>query len=444
MRRTILILIALFSLGVSFAQTNEVMSFNLQEAIEYGYKNHKDLGIAANEMQRAREQMVEARSMGIPQLNAGVDYNYFIKLPTSLIPANFLNPMAPDGEFAEISFGTKNNLTASATLSTLIFDGTYLMALKASKQYIDFAKLNFENQKTVLGNSIKKAYLPPLLIQENVKTIEKNISSLEKLYNETNEMYKAGFVEKLDVDKLALTVDNMRVLKNDLQKNYQLALDALKLQMGFPIDEEIVLKESVESLSGELEEELLSLPIDYAFRTEYQVVDQSIELGELNVQRYKRGYWPSMSGFVNYQQVIQGDDLFNDPISTPTSIAGMSLSIPIFDGLYKKAKIQQAKLDVRNAELQKGLLENAIDFQLKAARKNYFNALEKIKSRKQNLELAESIFNITQEKYKEGVGSSLEIIQAEQSLQDSQQNYLNALYDFIVAKIDVEIALGKK
>jgi len=213
--------------------------------------------------------------------------------------------------------------------------------------------------------------------------------------------------------------------------------------MGYPLSENIELSESVESLSGELEEMMLVTNMNYSNRTEFNLLNHTKIMSELNVKRYQRGYWPSLSGFVNYQQVIQGDDLFDNPNSSPTSIAGLSLSIPIFDGLMKRAKIQQAKLDVQNVIHQQDLMTNAIDFQLKAAKENYYNSLENIKSRQKNKELAEYIFNTAKEKYKEGVGSSLEIIQAEQSLQDSQQNYLRALYDFVIAKLDVEIALGK-
>jgi len=429
---------------VNIANSQTARTFSLAEAVSFGVENHKEMAIAKNELQRAKEQMVEATSMGLPQLNAGVDYNYFIQLPTSLIPAQFINPMAADDEFLEVSFGTKNNLTASATLSSLLFDGTYLVALKASKKYIDFAKINYENSQTNLRNSIKKAYLPPLLLDQNIKTIQKNIVVLEKLLHETSEMYKSGFVEKMDVDKLELTVDNMRVLKKDLEKNSQLALDALKIQMGFPLEDEIELSETIENLARELDEEILTIKLDYGSRTEFNVLKYSEELSKLNVDRYKRGYWPSLSGFVNYQQVIQGNNLFTNSISTPTSIAGLALKVPIFDGLYKKSKIQQAKLDLNNVQIQKDLLKSGIDFQLKASRENYINALETIKSRKKNLELAELIFSTVQTKYKEGVGSSLEIIQSEQSLHQSQQNYLNALYDFIIAKLDVEIALGRK
>jgi outer membrane protein TolC len=438
-----MLLITLLSVRMAFGQEQVQTAFSLEEAVAFGYEHHMDMAIAANELEKAKQQMIEAKAMGIPQLNAGVDYNYFIQLPTSLIPAQFINPAAPDGEFLEVAFGTKNNLTAQATLSTLIFDGTYLMALQASRKYIEFAKVSYDNQRSNLRNNIKKAYLPPLLVKENIRIIDKNIAILEKLYFETDEMYQAGFVEKLDVDKLALTIDNMKVLKKDLQKNYDITLNALKVQMGYPVDDPITLKETIESLSAELNEVFLTASMNYQDRSEFRLLNHSRIMSELNVKRYKRGYWPSLSGFLNYQQVVQGDDILDNPISTPASVAGLSLNIPIFDGFMKKAKIQQAKLDVENVIHQQALLTNAIDFQLKSARDSYFNALENVKSRQKNLTLAENIFNTAQEKYKEGVGSSLEIIQAEQSLQDSQQNYLRALYEFVLAKIDVEIALGK-
>ena len=434
--------IGILLLAVFYLPAQDLRSFTMDEAVEYGMSYHEDMALAANGIERAVQQMKEARAIGIPQINAGVDYNYFLKLPTSLVPAQFFDPMAQEGDFLELSFGTKNNLTASATMSTLLFDGTYLMALRAGKEYVDLARKNYDLSGRNRRNAIRKAYLPPLLLMENIHTLDKNLEVLQKLYFETDEMYKAGFVEKLDVDKLFLTIDNMKVLKKDLEKNHRLAVDALKIQMGFPLDQELVLSESVESLSGELEEAILMRDMEYGFRPEFNVLDQSIVLSELNVERYKRGYWPSLSGFLNYQQVVQGDNLFDGPISTPASVAGVTLNIPIFDGFMKKSKIQQAKLDVLDARLQKDLLVANVDFQLSAAKQNYFNALENIDSRMRNLELAESIFQTATVKYQEGVGSSLEIIQAEQSLYDSQQNYLGALYEFILARMDVEMALG--
>ncbi len=441
-RRIFVMCLGILFVSVSMAQ--EVQTFSMKDAINYSYENHLDMRLAENKIRKADQQKIEVRAIGLPQLNAGVDYNHFLKLPVTLIPANFFDPSAPADEFGEVSFGTKNNMTASATLTTLLFDGTYLTALKASKVLSEFARMDYQNDKAQLRDKVKKAYLPPLLIQENIKTIQSNITVLEKMHHETSEMYKEGFVEKLDVDKLTLSLDNMKVTLEDLQKTYSSAMDALKLQIGFPLDQELELFESVDALSAPLVDFNEEAATDYMQRTEFRILEQNKELQKLDIDRYKKGYWPSLTGFLVYQQQVQGDNLFDNPSSSPSSIAGLELKVPIFDGFYKKAMKAQAQINLENATIQQNLLKSGIDLQVKIAQRNYKNALDKIDSRKRNVDLAERIFEISQIKYKEGLGSSLEIIQAEQSLFQSQQNYIQALYDFIIAKIDLEVAYGEE
>lgn len=430
------------SISLSIAQ--DVPTFSMKEAVDYSYGNHLNMKMAENKIRTAEQEMIEVRAIGIPQVNATVDYTHFLKLPTTLIPAQFFNPMAGEGEFAEVAFGTKNNLTAAASLNTLLFDGTYLTALKASKAVAEMAVLDYQNDKAQLRDAVKKAYLPPLLIMENIKTVKENIQVLEKMHFETNEMFKEGFVEKLDVDKLFLSLDNMKVTLEDLEKSYKTALDALKIQIGYPLDQDLELTESVDLLSAPLADFNEDAVIDYMQRSEYRMLEQNKVLQGLNIDRYKKGYWPSLSGFLTYQQQIQGDDLFDNPSNTPAAFAGVQLRVPIFDGFSKRALKAQAQITLENVRHSQELLKSSIDLQVTIAHRNYKNALEKIESRKRNVELAERIFEIAQIKYREGMGSSLEIIQAEQSLFQSQQNYIQALYDFIVAKIDLEIAYGKE
>ena len=428
---------------LSATMGQEVQTFSMNDAINYSYEHHLNMKLAENKIRTAEEQKVETRAIGLPQVNIGVDYNHFLKLPTTLIPKQFFDPTAPEGEFGEVSFGTKNNLTASATLSTLLFDGQYLTARKASQVLTEYARIDYQNDKAHLRDAVKKAYLPPLLISENIITIQENINVLDKMYRETNEMFKAGFVEKLDVDKLYLSLDNMKVTLDDLEKAYKTAIDALKIQMGYPLEQELQLLESVEALSSPLVDFNDDAEVDYMQRTDYVLLEETKELQKLNIDRYKKGYWPTLNGFINYQQQVQGDNLFDNPSSTPASIAGLQLKIPIFDGFYKKAMKAQAQINLENIGHSQQLLKKGIDLQVKMAHRNYKNALEKIESRQRNVDLAERIFEVSQIKYKEGMGSSIEIIQAEQSLFQSQKNYTQSLYDSIIAKMDLEIAYGQ-
>jgi outer membrane protein TolC len=216
------------------------------------------------------------------------------------------------------------------------------------------------------------------------------------------------------------------------------------MQIGYPMDQELRLTESVDILSTPLTDFNDDATIDYMQRTEYRMLEQNKVLQGLNIDRYKKGYWPSLSGFLTYQQQIQGDALFDNPSNTPAAFAGLQLKVPIFDGFSKKALKAQAQIGLENVKYSQQLLKSSIDLQVKIAHRNYKNALDKIESRERNVQLAERIFEIAQIKYREGMGSSIEIIQAEQSLFQSQQNYIQALYDFIIAKIDMEIAYGRE
>ncbi len=433
------ILIIIFGLSVVNAQ--ESSSFTMDQAVEYAYTKQLEVRLSQNKIADAKQQIKELRSTGLPQVNGTIDYNHFIKIPTSVVPAKFFNPMAPEDELAELQFGTKNNLTASATLSTLIFDGSFLVALQAAKSSVNYANANLEKTQQNIKSNVKKAYLPPLLLAENILTVQKNISSLQKMHHEMSEMYKAGFIEQLDVDRISLSIDNLESTLSDLEKNKTLSLNALKFQMGFPLSQELELTDII-SLEELNKSSLLESELDYNNLVDIKIFKELKTLNKLNIKRYKAGYLPSLTGFVSYQRVIQGANLFKDSHSSPTSIAGLAMKVPIFDSFRKKHQIQRAKLALEAIEIQEELVKTGIDFSVQTAKNNYRNTKEKILDRQKNVDLAKRIYATTQTKYREGVGSSIEMIQAEQSLYQSQQNYFTSLYDFMKAKIDLEIALG--
>jgi outer membrane protein len=213
--------------------------------------------------------------------------------------------------------------------------------------------------------------------------------------------------------------------------------------MGYPMDQQIVAIDNVEGLFELATEEELTAPVNYEQKPEYQVLKLGKNLNELNVTLQKSGYYPSLSGFASFQGIAQGDDIINDPVWSKNSYLGLALKVPIFDGLEKKAKVNRARLDLATAVNQQIELERAITLEVQNARTNYTSAIERWKNQKKNVELAERIYNTTQIKYREGVGSSIEITQAEQSLFNSQSNYIRSRYDLLVAKMALDKALGK-
>jgi len=190
MRTIILLFFLCFG---TILQAQEKTSFTLEEAVHYAMENSLTLKNSFIDITDAEERILENRAFGLPKVNFGVNYQYFLELPVSLVPAEFFGGMP--GEFSELTFGTKNNLAASLEASTMVFDWSYFTGLRAAKAYRNFASQQVLTSKREVRNQVQSAYLPPLILEESKKTLQKNITNLEKLLFETKELYKAGFVE---------------------------------------------------------------------------------------------------------------------------------------------------------------------------------------------------------------------------------------------------------
>ena len=268
------------------------------------------------------------------------------------------------------------------------------------------------------------------------------MANLEKLYTETKALYKEGFIEQLDVDRLQLSIANLKTEKEKLLRQRKSAIDYLKFAISYPVADELIPTDNINSLLEEATEDELSGEIDYNSWPQYQVSETGLILNELNVDVYKKGYLPSLSVFGSYQYGFQGDKWDETGFWVPVGLVGAQINIPIFDGFDKRAKIQRARLALDIARNQKRELERAIEIEVQNARTNYKNASLQVENQKKNLELAERIYNTTMIKYREGVGSSIEISQAEQSLYSTQQNYTQSLFDLLSAKAALDKALG--
>lgn len=440
---SILLLFISYTWQSTFAQDTE--PFSLDEAIDYAYQNSNQIKSAEYDLAYAKSQVKDYTSIGLPQVSAKVEYNYYIDLPTQIIPANAFDPMAPDDLFLEAQFGMKNSLTGSVTLSTLVFDGSYFVGLKAAKGLVELNRRQMGVTKQDIKYNVTNAYLTALLIQENIDVLQLNINNLQTTLSETKVFYDNGLVEQLDVDRLELSLANLQAELDVIQRQQALALNGLKFQMYFPLEQNIELTDSLSSLLTEANESDLTSEIQPGSRPELSMLEQSLYLNELNIKRYKMSYLPSLGAFATHQQMLQRNNLFDSdmPGFFPTTIVGLSLNIPIFDGFGTKAKTEMAMIDRDRLSLQIDDFERAVELEVTNARMQYYNAQERLKSQEKNLELAERIYNTTQIKYKEGVGSSLEMRQAEQELYTTQANYMNALYDLIVAKTALDKSLGK-
>jgi len=441
-------LLMVLVLTIAGLQAQDVEQFSLLEAIAYAQSHSNSIRTAELEVTRAKAEVQEYTAIGIPKLNAGLEYNYYVHLPTQLIPNDaFVIPgfPAPEPGYSETQFGTRNNLTFSLNLNTLVIDGSYFVGLKASKGLMEMTKRQADLTKYDIKHNIVKAYLQVLIAEENKGVLLRNIENVTKMRKETQAFLDNGMVEQLDVDRLDLSLSNLQVELEMLARQTELAYNVLKFQMNYPLEDKIELSNQLDDVLALPDAEDMDGEIAFDRRIETDIMKQTIHLNELNTKRFTMGYLPSLSAFAVHQQVLQRDDLFdgNQPGFFPTTIVGLKLNVPIFDGLDKAAKIKKSKIDVEKFKLQLNDLERSITLQVINARAIYNNATERLASQDKNLALAERILKTTRIKYREGVGSSLEMTQAEQELYRTQANRLNALYELVVAKADLDKALGK-
>jgi outer membrane protein len=460
LRNSVLVFLAM--LGLSSLSAQEAQIFSIEDAIKYAQENSISVQQSKLDFDRSKQQVREYTSIGLPQASINAEYNYNINLPTQLLP-DFLTPAVvgtleafqlvpagtganlPEGQPQPVQFGTKNNLRAGFNVNQLIFDGSYFVGLKAAKGLVQMTSKQTDLSIQQIKNNVKKSYLTVLIAEENRKILLKNIENLEKLLKESKAFKESGLIEQLDVDRLDLSLSNLKSEYEMVGRQVELAYNVLKFQMNYPLYEAIGLSDSLNSMMEEPSETDLNGKPNFDTRLEAQILKQSEYLNELNVKRYKMGYAPSVSAFFTNQYQIQRNNLFDKDEAGffPITIVGASINVPIFDGFNKDSKIKMAEIDRKKINLQLKQFELASTLELENARVAYKNAKERLSNQQKNLGLAERILNTTKVKYKEGIGSSMEITTAEQELYRTQANYMNAVYDVAVAIADLERILGK-
>lgn len=423
------------------AQEAKSNSFSLQQAIDYAYKNSPNYLNAQNDVLMAKYKRKEVVGMALPQITTSVDLKNFLEIPTSLIPGEVFG--APPGSFIPVKFGTTFQATGTAQASLLVFSADYLIGLKATKEMISLMNISVARSKTETVSQVSKAYYGVLVNKERIKLLDINMTKLEKLLNDTKAFNQQGFVEQIDVDRLEVAFNNLKTEKEKTDRLISLSEYVLKFQMGYAGKESLILTDSL-SITGPAEN-IDVAKIDFMKRTEYQLLEGQQRLNTINIRRLKFGYLPTLVayGSLGYAGMRNDLDFFTRQHDWfPTALIGGTLSLSIFDGMQRHYKIQQAKLEFKKGENNLKSLQLAIELESASAVVNYNNAVSSLQTQKRNLDLAQNVYDVSQKKYAQGVGSNIEVINAQASLKESETNYFNAIYDMLIYKIDYLKATG--
>jgi outer membrane protein TolC len=442
---------SLFMLAICLSlvplRAQEGGGFTLSEAVDYAIKHNLNVKNAQLDAVSAEAQIGEIRAAGLPQVAANFNITDNLIIQKVILPANVFDPTAsPDAPPSAVPFGIKYSGAASATLNQLIFNGSYFIGLKAAATYRELAQKNTTQSKVTVAEAVTKAYYSAQVAEERAKLLDLNISRIDTLMRETKAMNESGFVELLDVNRLEVQQNNLVTERQKVQNLIELSYALLKYQMGMPLTEPIRLKDDINDVNlDQLRNETAVNAVSYESRIEYSLLSTQEKLAILDIRNIRAGYLPSVSASLGYGH-NNGRNSFTDLFSTRwfnNSLLSLNLNIPIFDGFTKRYQIEQRKITLDKVKNGQILLKQSIDLEASQAGINIKNAFATLETQKRNMDLAQEIVRVSKIKYKEGVGSNIEVINAESSFKESQTNYFAALYDLMIAKVDLSKARGE-
>ena len=421
------------------AQENE-LKLSLQEAIDYAFKNSYNTRIAENDINSAKEKVWETTTIGLPQINGAVDYQNFIKQPITVADIN------GDGINEEFVFGTKQNMNAAVTLRQLLFDGSYLVGLQASKTFLKISEQAKEKTEQLTREAVINAYGNVLVSENSLSILQKNITVLEKNYTDAKQIFENGFNEEEDVEQLEITLSSLKNQLKNVERMKEIAYQMLNLSLGNPINTKLILTDSLDSLAEEnINFALTSEDFNVSNHIDYQIAENDRETKRLMVKLEKSKSLPTLSAFVNYgTQAFSNEFTFFDSDQRwfQSSLLGVSLNVPIFSSFGRKSRTAQAKIDLENSDLQLEETKQRLSLQAEKAKSDYQFSIETYATSKKNLFLAERIEKKQRIKFFEGISSSFDLLQAQNQLFSQQQNYIQSMLDVIAKKAALENALN--
>lgn len=419
-------------------------SFTMTEAVEFALDSSYATINARRDIASAIKKKWETTARGLPQIDANINYTNRLKQPVQLIPGEFIG--GEPGTFIPVTFGTKQQLGATATANQLLFDGSYIVALQAAKTFLEYSENAAEKTALEVRKSVINAYGNVLLAQESVNISKRNKTTLEDNLYETKKIYENGLTEQESVEQLQITLSQVENQLRNSERMVVITEQLLKLALGIPIEDTVVLEDSLETLAQEnISLTLLNEGLEIEENIDYQIAYNLTQQRELELKLEKSKALPTLSTFINYGTMANSEEfsfLESKQEWYQSSVWGVSLNIPIFSSLQRSARTQQAKIALDKAETQFTQAQQQIRLELNTAKSNYQFAIENYQTAKNNLELAERIAHKNQVKFTEGLSTSFDLRQAQTQLYTVQENFLRAMLEIINAKAELETLLN--
>ena len=435
---------ALLFFSFSVFSQNETLVFSLEEAIDYAHSNNKLALDSQSDVRMAELQKWETTATGLPQISADISYNNWIEQQISLIPAEFFGGMP--GDFVEVAFGTQQTVNGTVTLKQKLFDGSYLVALQASKVYLEISKNAKEKTLSELRKVVTNAYGSVLLAEENISILDANIAVLEKSITELQKVYENGLTEAENIEQLQLNLSGLVSARNYNAILKNLAYEMFNLTLGLDIDTSVNLTDRMEDLVVKV---LLS-PTETSNSSlenniDFKIAVNNMRSNELLFKLEKSKALPTINAFIN-GGYAGNNNRFNFLDRSQkwfgASLFGVNMSVPLFSSLERSAATQKAKIALEKSERALVNTRQELKIKIKRAQNELTFAQQDLETKKQAQNLAKRIEEKNQIKFFEGLASSFELSQAQTQLYTAQKQYMEAMLSVLNKHIALDVLLN--
>ena len=420
-------------------------SLTINEAIEFGLSNNRSIINADREILKAKKERWKTIAIGLPQVSSQINYQNFLEMPISLVPSEFFGGKA--GTFEELTFGTEQIMVGSVKMEQLLFDGSYLVGLEASRVYLKISENLFEKTNLEVKKLIVNTYTNVLIAKLNISFLEKNKIALEANLREITELFKTGFEEQETVEQTQLSLSQINNQLKYAKNLMKITQEMVKFIIGYPAEKKLILESELEDIFNEdvFFDSITSInQIDN--NIDIRIADNNVKSEELQFKYEKSKSLPKLSGFINQTYTGNSNDFtFTDSQQKwyGSSIVGLNLTIPLFSSFGRSAISQKAKISLDQAITQLTETQERIKIEVNAAYNDYQLSIDNYFTEKENLRLAESIEKKNQNKFFEGVVQSFELRMAQMQLYSAQNNYVTAIQSVINKKTILETLLNK-
>lgn len=428
-----------FTLSV---HAQEAKTLSLKDAINYALENKADAKKAKLSVENSEHLIGEVRSRALPQISAQGNLMYNAILQEMAMPGEIVGL---PGQTLLVAFGQKWTAIGGIHLSQNLFDYSVFTGLKAAKTTREFYKVNEQLTQEQVIEAVSKSYYQIFITKQKLETVNETLENTAKVQNTVQGLFDNGLAKKVDLDRIKVTVVNLKSSKQQLENAVKLQENALKFLIGMQIENPITLVEE----RIEIVPVLLENP-NVKQLSQYQALEVQKQLLIYNKESFKAGYYPTLSLTGNYSYQGLGEKF---PFSgakpadglfwTDYATIGLNLNIPIFSGFRTRSQVRQAQnqLDVLEVDMQETV--QALNLAFENAKMQINNSVITIENQKENVKLAQEVLDNTNNNYINGLATLTDLIEAENALADAKNNLSNALLEYKVAEIDLIKSKGE-